>query len=104
MKEYGDKFLCKAHANGGTLVSGIDGNGQEFIHCCVNCRIDDRGICQGDTIHCCNNIKNNSYEVYLMQGAKYIYTIAKGKDETLASIEVKKIADEWENNFYIRQR
>lgn len=95
MKEYGDKFLCKAYANGGTVVSGIDGNGQEFIHCCVNCRIDDRGICQGDTIHCCNNHKKQTYEVYIMRGAKYVKTIAEGKGEILSFKEFEKIASDY---------
>lgn len=87
-------FLCPANKNGKAVKSMPDGNGQEFITKCIDCRVDDRGICQGDKVVCCNNIGKNTYEVYLMRGAKFVKEISKGKDEILAVSEVEKIANE----------
>lgn len=91
MREYGDNFLCPGNKEGKAKANSPDANGQEFIWKCIYCRVGDNGICRGDRIVCCNDLKNNSYDVSLMRGARYVKQIAKGKDEILSASEVDKI-------------
>ena len=68
----------------------IDGQGQEHMSICVDCRLNSSRICNGKRIILENNHKNNSYIIYEMQGALYKKELAKGKEETLELVEFQK--------------
>lgn len=75
-------------------------NAKEFIRYCIECKVDKvNGICKGIRVECCNDYRTNSYEVSLYRGAKFLKTIAKGKDETLTETEVEKIAKEMRKSY-----
>lgn len=83
------EFACEKHISEG----GVDGNGQQHISICLKCRLDDRGICNGEQLVCENDHKRNSYRIFLMNDTRYIKYITKGKGETLSLCEVLKIAE-----------
>lgn len=71
-------------------ISKIDGNGQEYMTVCVNCRLDARNICAGEKVCLENNHKKNCYSIFKTIGARYIKELEKGRDETLCQKEFEK--------------
>ena len=80
------KFACPVTEGKGK----VDGNGHEYFHICINCRLTDREICNGDIIVCENNHKKQKYCIYTMRGAKVIEILERGEDEVLSFEEFKK--------------
>ncbi|MCU0079319.1 hypothetical protein [Extibacter muris] len=72
------------------LRSQIDGNGQEYMTICVDCKLDSRGICNGKRVVLENNYKKNCYSIFEMQGARYKGELQKRKEETFELIEFQK--------------
>lgn len=91
------EFACKKHK----IQSNIDSNGYEHLHICLDCMLDDNGICCGKQI-CCNNYykkdESKSYAyIYTCFGAnkghKAVRTL---KGETLSMVELEAYAKKME--------
>lgn len=83
------KFACPKTESKGN----IDGNGHEYFHTCIKCRLNDREICDGDRIACENNHQKQRYCIYTKRGAKVVEVLERGKDEVLSFEEFKKKVD-----------
>lgn len=70
--------------------SKVDGNGFEYIVCCVKCKLDKNGICDGVKISVDIDNKKQTSEIIKMVGAKYVETLAKFKDDVFSEYEFKK--------------
>lgn len=74
--------------------SSPDANGFEYMTCCVQCKVDEYGICDGIKVTADINIKKNTTEITKMRGAKYVETLARFKEDMLCESEFKKWLDE----------
>ena len=73
-----------------TTISKIDGNGQEYMTVCVNCRLDNRNICAGEKVCLENNHKKNCYSIFEIIGSRFTKELKKGREETLSQKEFEK--------------
>lgn len=87
------EFACKKHK----VQSNIDSNGYEHLHICLECTLDNNGICCGKQL-CCNNYykrneANNYAYIYVCYGANNQHTEIKTlKGETLSMTEFEAFA------------
>lgn len=75
----------------GISVSKIDGNGQQFIVACVECRMatingKSLGRCAGKKVVCLNYHDKNNFVIYEDNGVSLNY-MKRGKEETLCEKE-----------------